>query len=88
MPILRNTIGSKWQHSGSGGRVARHEQFAQELAKGKAADDAYQAVGYKPDRGHASRHRGASGSRPRSSGCDSDLNRPMLVSAQYAREVP
>lgn len=33
----------------------RHERFAQELAKGKTADEAYAAVGYKPDRGHASR---------------------------------
>jgi phage terminase small subunit len=40
MPILRN---------------ARHERFAQGLAEGKCADEAYQAAGYKPDRGHASR---------------------------------
>jgi hypothetical protein len=33
----------------------RHERFAQELAKGKTAVEAYQAGGYKPDRGHASR---------------------------------
>lgn len=34
---------------------ARHERFAQELAKGKSADDAYRVAGYKPDRGNASR---------------------------------
>lgn len=34
---------------------ARHERFAQELAKGKSADDAYAAAGYTPDRGNASR---------------------------------
>ena len=33
----------------------RHELFAQELAKGKTADEAYELAGYKPDRGHASR---------------------------------
>lgn len=33
----------------------RHERFAQELAKGKSADEAYQEAGYKPDRGNASR---------------------------------
>lgn len=40
MPVLKN---------------ARHEKFAQELVKGKSADDAYATAGYKPDRGHASR---------------------------------
>jgi hypothetical protein len=39
MPILQNP---------------RHERFAQELAKGKTADEAYAAAGYKPDRGPAS----------------------------------
>jgi phage terminase small subunit len=34
---------------------AKHEKFAQELFKGKSADEAYQTAGYKPDRGHASR---------------------------------
>jgi hypothetical protein len=34
---------------------ARHERFAQELAKGVAAVTAYEAAGYKPDRGAASR---------------------------------
>lgn len=34
---------------------AKHERFAQELAKGATADEAYQAAGYKPDRGNASR---------------------------------
>jgi phage terminase small subunit len=33
----------------------RHERFAQELATGKSADEAYQAAGYKPGRAHASR---------------------------------
>lgn len=33
---------------------ARHERFAQELAKGKTADEAYQLAGYKPNRGNAS----------------------------------
>jgi len=32
----------------------RHERFAQELAKGKTADEAYQDAGYKPHRGNAS----------------------------------
>lgn len=32
----------------------RHERFAQELAKGKTADEAYQIAGYKPNRGNAS----------------------------------
>ncbi|MGK9282022.1 terminase small subunit [Sinorhizobium meliloti] len=40
MPVLKN---------------ARHEKFAQELAKGKTADEAYASAGYKPDRGNASR---------------------------------
>lgn len=33
----------------------KHERFAQELAKGKTADEAYAEAGYKPDRGNASR---------------------------------
>ena len=36
-------------------RNARHERFAQALAAGKTADEAYQDAGYKPDRGNASR---------------------------------
>lgn len=40
MPVLRN---------------AKHEAFAQALAKGKTADEAYAEAGYKPDRGNASR---------------------------------
>jgi phage terminase small subunit len=32
---------------------ARHEKFAQELAKGKTADEAYQLAGYRPNRGNA-----------------------------------
>lgn len=36
-------------------RNARHERFAQGLAKGLSAEAAYAAAGYKPDRGHASR---------------------------------
>lgn len=40
MPILPNS---------------RHEQFAQALAKGKTADEAYALAGFKPDRGNASR---------------------------------
>lgn len=39
MPILAN---------------ARHERFAQELAKGKTADEAYQLAGYSANRGNAS----------------------------------
>lgn len=31
----------------------RHERFAQELAKGKTADEAYQEAGYKANRGNA-----------------------------------
>lgn len=38
MPILKNP---------------KHERFAQELAKGKAADEAYQLAGFKPNRGNA-----------------------------------
>lgn len=34
---------------------ARHERFAQELAKGKTADEAYQLAGYKENRHNASR---------------------------------
>ena len=34
---------------------ARHERFAQAVASGKPADEAYKAAGYKPDRAHASR---------------------------------
>lgn len=34
---------------------ARHERYAQELAKGKSQLDAYEAAGYKPDRGAATR---------------------------------
>lgn len=40
MPILKN---------------ARHEAFAQALAIGKTADEAYAAAGYKPNRGNATR---------------------------------
>jgi terminase small subunit-like protein len=36
-------------------RNARHERFAQELAKGKSQLDAYKAAGYRPDRGAATR---------------------------------
>lgn len=32
---------------------ARHERFAQELAKGKTADEAYALAGFKPNRGNA-----------------------------------
>ena len=39
MPVLANS---------------RHERFAQELAKGKTADEAYQLAGYKPSRANAS----------------------------------
>lgn len=39
MPVLKNP---------------RHEAFVQALAKGKTADDAYEAAGYKPHRGNAS----------------------------------
>jgi hypothetical protein len=34
---------------------ARHERFAQELAKGQSQVEAYAAAGYKPDRGAATR---------------------------------
>lgn len=34
---------------------ARHERYAQELAKGQSQLDAYAAAGYKPDRGAATR---------------------------------
>lgn len=40
MPALRNT---------------KHERFAQELAKGKTADEAYQLAGYAENRGNATR---------------------------------
>jgi phage terminase small subunit len=40
MPILKNI---------------RHERFAQGLAKGMIQDAAYEAAGYKPDRGNATR---------------------------------
>ncbi len=33
----------------------KHERFAQELAKGKTADEAYQNAGFKPNRGNAAR---------------------------------
>lgn len=36
-------------------RNARHERFAQELAKGKSADASYQAAGYREHRGNAAR---------------------------------
>lgn len=39
MPVLKN---------------ARHEAFAQALAQGKSADEAYTQAGYKPHRGNAS----------------------------------
>lgn len=32
---------------------ARHERFAQGLAAGKSADEAYQGAGFKPNRGNA-----------------------------------
>jgi phage terminase small subunit len=34
---------------------AKHERFAQEMAKGKSATDAYVIAGYKPDDGNASK---------------------------------
>lgn len=34
---------------------ARHERFAQALAAGKSADEAYKLAGYRPNRGNASR---------------------------------
>ena len=34
---------------------AKHERFAQELAKGETADAAYENAGYKPNRGNATR---------------------------------
>lgn len=34
---------------------ARHERFAQGLANGKTADEAYQEAGFKPNRGNATR---------------------------------
>ena len=34
---------------------SRHERFAQELAAGKTADAAYEAVGYRKHRGNAAR---------------------------------
>lgn len=34
---------------------ARHEAFAQALAKGKTADEAYALAGFKPNRGNATR---------------------------------
>lgn len=34
---------------------ARHERFAQELAKGKTADEAYELAGFTANRGNASR---------------------------------
>ncbi len=40
MPILKN---------------AKHEAFAQGLAKGQTADEAYQNAGFKPNRGNATR---------------------------------
>lgn len=33
----------------------KHERFAQELAKGKTADEAYQLAGYAENRGNAAR---------------------------------
>jgi phage terminase small subunit len=32
---------------------AKHERFAQELAKGKTADEAYRLAGFKANRGNA-----------------------------------
>lgn len=34
---------------------AKHERFAQELAKGETADAAYENAGYSPNRGNATR---------------------------------
>lgn len=34
---------------------SKHERFAQELAKGRTADEAYQEAGYKENRGNATR---------------------------------
>lgn len=34
---------------------ARYEKFAQELAAGKSQTEAYEAAGYKPDRGNATK---------------------------------
>ncbi|WP_455872862.1 hypothetical protein [Rhizobium yanglingense] len=43
MPVLKN---------------ARHEKFAQALAKGKTATEAYAEAGFKPHDGNAARLRG------------------------------
>lgn len=40
MPVLRN---------------AKHEKFAQAIAKGSSADEAYALAGYEPNRGNATR---------------------------------
>lgn len=50
MPTLKNT---------------RHEAFAQELAKGKSADDAYVLAGFKPNRGNAARLKANEGVKKR-----------------------
>lgn len=50
MPILAN---------------ARHERFAQELAKGKTASEAYETAGFQPSRPNASRLQHADNIRQR-----------------------
>ena len=43
------------ERKGNALKNPKHERFAQELAKGKSATEAYRLAGYKPDDGHASR---------------------------------
>ncbi len=44
---------------------ARHERFAQGLAKGLSGDEAYAAAGYKPNQNNASRLKGKESIRSR-----------------------
>lgn len=60
----------------------RHERFAQELAKGKSASEAYRLAGYSPDDGNAIRLTGNDKVQTRLR----ELQRPAVEAAQMTLE--
>lgn len=67
---------------------ARHERFAQELAKGKSATEAYAAAGYSPDDGNATRLTGNDRVRARLAELQSRAAEKAVVTAEdIARQL-
>jgi phage terminase small subunit len=67
---------------------ARHERFAQELAKGKSATEAYAAAGYSPDDGNATRMTGNDRVRARLAELQSRAAEKAVVTAEdIARQL-